>query len=277
MKVKLWGTRAMVPAPHPDTQDYGGNTVCLEIAEEGAPTLILDAGMGLHWLGNNLLKGAYGRGEGDAHLLLTHVHWAHIQGLPFFIPMLIPGNRACIYGPAAELASRLLAQMHESFCPVPNFFAEGIGADIDVVEVGDCTFDIGSLHITATRLNHCGVTGLGYRVEAGGRSIAYLPDVEYLEEAHREQVAAMVLGVDLLFHDAMLTAEEYPSHRGSGHCSIDDGIDVAGRAGVGRLVLFGHHPDRSDTEIDQILAACSGNGLQVDAAREGSEYTLQED
>ena len=172
MKVKLWGTRAMVPAPHPDTQDYGGNTVCLEIAEEGAPTLILDAGMGLHWLGNNLLKGAYGRGEGDAHILLTHVHWDHIQGLPFFTPMLIPGNRACIYGPDAELASRLLAQMHESFCPVPNFFVEGIGADIDVVEVGDCTFDIGSLHITATRLNHCGVTVIGYRVEAGGRTAA---------------------------------------------------------------------------------------------------------
>ena len=105
MKVKLWGTRAMVPAPHPDTQDYGGNTVCLEIAEEGAPTLILDAGMGLHWLGNNLLNGAYGRGEGDAHILLTHVHWDHIQGLPFFTPMLIPGNRACIWARSLDASS----------------------------------------------------------------------------------------------------------------------------------------------------------------------------
>jgi len=87
----------------------------------------------------------------------------------------------------------------------------------------------------------------------------------------------LVQGVDLLFHDAMLTADEYPSHRGRGHCSIDDGVDIATRAAVGRLVLFSHHPDRSDAEVDAILKACSGNGVEVDAARERSEYTLQRD
>ena len=277
MKVKLWGTCAQVPALHPDTQGYGGNTICQKIAEESTPTLILDAGMGLRWLGNDLLKGAYGRGEGDAHVLLTHVHWDHIQGLPFFTPMLIPDNRASTDGPDAELALRLLAQMRTSFCPVPNFFIEGIGAEVDVVEVGDRTFNIGSLRITASRLNHCSMTCLGYRVEAGRHSVAYLPDVEYLEEARHGQVAAIVQGMDLLFHDAVLTAEVYFNYRGSGYCSIDDGIDVATHVGVRRLVLFGHHPDRNDAEIDQILATCSGNSLQVGTARKGSEYILQED
>ena len=278
MKVKLWGTRAQVPVPHPNTQVYGGNTVCIEIEEEGAPTLVLDAGMGLHWLGNHLLKDAFGRGEGHAHILLTHVHWDHIQGIPFFTPMLIQGNRVSIYGPDAELASQLLAQMHTTFCPVPNFFMDDIGAKVEVVEVGESTFAIGTLRIHAALINHrAGVTCLGYRVSAGGRSIAYLPDVEYLQETHRREVVDLVQGVDLLFHDAMLTADEYPSHRGRGHCSIDDGVDIATRAAVGRLVLFSHHPDRSDAEVDAILKACWGNGVEVDAARERSEYTLQRD
>lgn len=276
MQVKLWGTRAQVPVPHPDTQIYGGNTVCIEIESEGAPTLILDAGMGLHWLGNHLLKGAFGRGQGRAHILLTHVHWDHIQGIPFFTPMLIPGNRVTIYGPDAELASQLLTQMNTTFCPVPNFFVHGTGAEVEVIETDESAFAVGSVRIHASLINHRdGVTCLGYRIESDGTSIAYLPDVEYLEEAHRRQVINLVQGVDLLFHDAMLTAAEYPSHRGRGHCSIDDSVDIATRAEVGRLVLFSHHPDRSDAEIDVILESLAGNDLEVDAGREGSEYALR--
>lgn len=278
MKVKLWGTRAQVPTPHPDTQIHGGNTVCIEVRIEGAPTLILDAGMGLHWLGNDLLKGDFGRGQGRAYILLTHVHWDHIQGIPFFTPMLVPGNRITIYGPDTELASQLLAQMHTTFCPVPNFFIDGIGAEVAVEEVEASAFALGTAKIKTALINHrAGATCLGFRIEAGGRSIAYLPDVEYLEDIHRQQVIDLIAGVDLLFHDAMLTADEYPSHRGRGHCSIDDGVDIATRAKVGRLVLFSHHPDRSDAEIDLILAACSGNGVEVDAGREGAEYALQRD
>jgi phosphoribosyl 1,2-cyclic phosphodiesterase len=275
LKVKLWGTRAQVPTPHPNTQIHGGNTVCLEVQVEGTHTLILDAGMGLHWLGNDLLKGDFGRGQGRAHILLTHVHWDHIQGIPFFIPMLIPGNHVTIYGPDTALPSQLRTQMDTFFCPVPNFFLEGIGADVVVEDVEASDFSIGTAKIKTALINHqAGITCLGFRIEANGRSIAYLPDVEYLQEAHRQQVIDLIAGVDLLFHDAMLTSEEYPKHRGRGHCSIDDGIDIAVRAKVGRLVLFSHHPDRSDTEIDTILAACSGNGVAVDAGREGTEYAL---
>jgi len=275
LKVKLWGTRAQVPTPSPNTQIHGGNTACLEVQVEGSPTLILDAGMGLHWLGNHLLKGDFGRGQGRAHILLTHVHWDHIQGIPFFTPMLIPGNHVTIYGPDTAIACQLRTQMHTTFCPVPNFFLEGIGADVVVEEVGTSGFSIGTVKIKAALINHrADTTCLGFRIEADGRSIAYLPDVEYLQEAHRQQVIDLIAGVDLLFHDAMLTYEEYPKHRGSGHCSIDDGVDIAARAKVGRLVLFSHHPDRSDAEINTILAACSGNGVAVDAGREGTEYAL---
>ena len=278
MKIKLWGTRAQVPTPHPDNQIHGGNTACLEVRVEGAPTLILDAGMGLHWLGDDLLKGDFGRGQGTAHILLTHVHWDHIQGIPFFTPLLIPGNHIAIYGPDTELASQLLAQMHTTFCPVPNFFTEGIGAEIVVGEVQASEFTIGNANIKTSPINHWGgAKCMGYRIEADGHSIAYLPDVEYLEEAHRQQVVDLIAGVDLLFHDAMLTADEYPQHRGRGHCSIDDGVDIAVRAKVGRLVLFSHHPDRSDPEIENIVTTCSGNGVEVEAGREGSEYVLQRD
>ena len=277
MKVKIWGTRAQVSSPHPRTQIYGGNTVCVEIQAENAPALILDAGMGIHWLGNHLMKGAFGRGQGQGHILLTHVHWDHIQGIPFFAPMLIPGNHLTIYGPDAALRSQLLAQMQPAFCPVPNFFSAGIGADIEVKDLSASEFSIGAVKVKTVRIHHCDDAAcLGFRLEADGRSIAYLPDVEYLTEAHRQQTISLADGVDLLFHDAMLKAEEYPDHLGQGHCSIDDGIDIASRAAVGKLILFSHHPDRSDVEIDAMLKAATGNGIAIDAASEGTEYTLCE-
>ena len=151
----------------------------------------------------------------------------------------------------------------------------GHPADVVVEEVEARDFSIGTAKIKTALINHrAGITCLGFRIEANGRSIAYLPDVEYLHEEHRQQIIDLIAGVDLLFHDAMLTSEEYPKHRGRGHCSIDDGVDIAVRAKVGRLVLFSHHPDRSDAEIDTILVACLGNGVAVDAGREGTEYAL---
>ena len=272
MKVKIWGTHAQVSSPDPKTQIYGGNTACVEIQAENTPALILDAGMGIHWLGNHLIKGACGRSQDQGHILLTHVHWDHIQDIPFFAPMLIPGNHLTIYGLDAAFLSQLLAQMQPVFCPVPNFFNAGIGADIEVKDLSTGEISIGAVKIKAVRIHHHDdVVCLSFPLEANGHSIAYLPDVEYLTEAHRQQIISLADGVDLLFHDAMLKAEEYPDHLGQGHCSIDDGIDIASRVAVGKPVLFSHHPNRSDVEIDAMLKTATVNA--IDDAIEVTEYT----
>ena len=266
-----------MPTPDAGNRRYGGNTPCVEVRSNEGDLLILDAGIGLHWLGDNLMMNGFGGGQGQAHILVSHTHWGHIQGLPFFLPMLISGNRISIYGigGAESFEDLLLEQMASYYCPVPNFFDDSIGALTTIEEIDEREFDIGSIHVTARRVNHVpGVVTLGFRMEDGSGSLAYIPDVEYLEEAHREQSLALAAGVDLLIHDAHQTTDEYPERRGRGHSSAQDAVDIARRAEARRLVLFHHHPDRSDGAIDDLVRSCESTDLQVDAAREGAEYTL---
>jgi phosphoribosyl 1,2-cyclic phosphodiesterase len=236
---------------------------------------ILDAGMGLHWLGRALMEGDFGAGQGQAHLLLSHTHWGHIQGIPFFTPLLIAGNRFSLYGPGEgePLQDAMRQQLHSTYCPVPNFFNDQVGATILIHEIEEGTFALGDAQVAVRRVNHVpGVTCLAYRLEAGGRALAYIPDVEYRDPSQRRPALELAHRADLLFHDAHCRADEY--RPGCGHASDRQAAELAGEAGARRLALFHHHPERSDREIDAMVAAVQGQGAAVEGARQGQVYKL---
>lgn len=264
-----------MPTPAPANAGYGGDTCCIEVRTPGGTVLILDAGMGLHWLGRSLMEEAFGGGQGQAHLLLTHTHWGHIQGIPFFTPLLIAGNRFSLYGPGEgePLKDAMRQQLHPTYCPVPNFFNDQVGATIQIQEMEEGTFAIGDAQVVVRRVNHSpGITCFAYRLEAGGRTLAYIPDVEYLDPAQRRPALELAHRADLLFHDAHCRTGDYRC--GWGHASDRDAVALADEAGVGRLALFHHHPERSDREIDAAVAAHQGQQLVVEGARQGQVYKL---
>ena len=279
MRVKLWGTRGAIPSPESANLGYGGNTCCVEVEAGDGGCLILDGGIGIHWLGKEMLRGAFGRGQGEAHLLLARSQWDHIQGIPFFIPLLIEGNRFTVCGRGGRgttLGHTLAAQMGRAYCPVPNFLEPDIGATLDIKELGSG----GEFAVGGTRVVYRQLTGgrfadgLGYRLEADGASLAYLPSVEYAAEADRQTALELANGADLLLHDAYYSPEEYGSRVGDGHASDDDAARLARDAGAGKLLLFHHHPDHDDAFIDARVEAYRDSGLDVAGAREGKEFIL---
>ena len=276
MHITLWGTRGSVPMPSPEMARYGGNTPCVGVRTGDGELLILDAGIGLHWLGTDLLGNGFAEGD-QAHILITHTHWGHIQGLPFFPPMLMGGCRIHLYGSGgnASLASVLRRQMERAYCSVPNFFDDHIGATLTVKDIDERAFRIGTTTVTPRRVNHApGVPTFGFRLDDGSSSMAYIPDVEYLDDAHRRPALELADGVDLLIHDAHHTVAEYETRRGFGHCSDATAVALAREAGVGKILLFHHHPDHDDHVIDGIVSAHADGDLSVEAAAERTEYLL---
>jgi phosphoribosyl 1,2-cyclic phosphodiesterase len=280
--VTFWGTRGSTPVPGPDTVRFGGNTPCLSLEARDAPLAILDAGTGARALGAALAN----RAVPEANLLLTHTHWDHIQGLPFFAPLWSGGTALTIRGPrplGAALADVLAAQMQPDVFPVP-FTRFPRPPVIHEVEPG--AFHIPGFAVRAFELHHPGVT-FGYRVEeaAGGPALAYVTDNELSGEptdmpGWRSRLLGWLEGVHTLVHDAMYTAQELPRRAGWGHSSPEEAIDLAVECGAERLVLFHHDPSHDDTDIDRMLqgartyAAAKAPRLELLAASEGTILTF---
>ncbi len=277
MHVKLWGTRGTVPTPTPDVARYGGNTPCVSVHAADGQLIILDAGIGLHWLGNDLLGNGFADG-GEAHILISHMHWGHIQGLPFFNPLLAGNCRVHLYGcgDTASADDVLRRQMKRAYCPVPDFFDDAIGASVTVTDMDEQAFQIGATTVTPRRVNHApGMSTFGFRLDSGGCTLAYIPDVEYLEEDHRRPALELAQGADLLIHDAHHTTAEYDHQRGCGHRSDAAAVHLAQHAGVSKVVLFHHHPDHDDAVIDDIVSAHANADVAVEGAVEQAEYVLE--
>jgi len=281
LSIRFWGVRGSIPAPDAANLRYGGNTSCLEV-RCGDELVILDAGSGLRSLGIELEREAQGRPI-EGSLLVSHTHWDHIQGLPFFAAGYKPGNRFQLFvGPG--LAGRILQGLRDQMSPLhfPVLFEEMAGLQ-PLRELGAKRSRLGSFAVATFPLNHPGGC-TGFRLEARGKSIAYLPDHEPFGSATPQALASQdalvdfLKNVDLLVLDTQYTAEEYAARRGWGHGSLPESVDLAVAANARELVLFHHDPSHHDGQIDAMLAMArqraSGTRLTITAAREGEARDL---
>ena len=247
MQLKIWGCRGSVPSPGPTTVVCGGNTSCVEISLDDGTVLVLDAGTGIRDLGDDLVE----RGVRRIHLLLTHLHLDHVEGLRFFAPIFDPKVTVDVWGPPSTMLS-LEDSIARTFSP--PLFPIDLGVVPAQVAFHDAPrqpWKVEGALVTAALVVHPGPT-LGYRIEADGSSVAYLPDHEPaltgIEERPSDWIsgAAIAEGVDVLLHDAQYFEDEYEQRIGWGHSSVTDTIAYAQALRVGRLVLFHHEPHHSD-------------------------------
>lgn len=288
MKVTLWGVRGSIPVPGPRTVRYGGNTTCIEVRSDDDSLIILDAGTGIFPLAQTLLA----RLPVSANIFISHTHWDHIQGLPFFVPLYIPGNKVRIHG-AYDIVSMqgieqvMDVQLQYSYFPIREAELKA-GIEYANLTVGEAV-TIGDATVTPVLMNHP-VTDLGYRIDCNGKSVfftgdhepwgnIYAPaDAEYadyqvmVEQRHADLDAA-IGPVDLLICDTAYTQAEYPQKVGWGHGTFDSAIALAQRNGVKRLICTHHEPTRSDDALEQVFTEALGRhpdlSCEVLLAREG--------
>lgn len=280
MNVKIWGSRGSIPAPGPETMRYGGNTSCVEVTLDDGTKLILDAGTGIRNLGL-----AFPPVDRPIHILLTHLHLDHVQGLMFFAPVFRPDAEIIVWGPPSEEASlceRIARYISAPLAPVdvrelPFSFREAAPPD----------WQIGSARIHARPVNHRGPT-LGFRIEDGDASLCYIPDHEPglgtpLCELEDEWISGFSLARDasLLIHDCQYTDREYLNHHGWGHSPISDALEFSQRSGAHEVLLFHHDPLHSDefldalgSEVAERWAAAGGDPGRIELATERRELVV---
>jgi phosphoribosyl 1,2-cyclic phosphodiesterase/ActR/RegA family two-component response regulator len=295
-RLKFWGVRGSVPAPGPETVYYGGNTSCVEVRADGE-LIILDAGTGIRQLGRHLQQ-EFGEQPMRMTILVTHTHWDHIQGFPFFAPAYDRRNQVRIFafeGPRKGLEATLSIQMESPYFPISM---QEMPGNIEFEELKALDFEIGKVAVKAAFMNHPGVC-VGYKLITSAATIAYFPDNEMFgrlrsaDAAHQSQehtdfarkqdgrLQEFITGADIVISDAQYDAAEYAEHVGWGHSCIDDVVDLAMAAKVKQLFLFHHDPDHTDAQIAQMLATArkraieAGSSLLIEAAREGLEITFK--
>jgi len=255
MLIRCWGSRGSIAVSGRECLKYGGDTTCLEVVSGSGDLIIIDAGTGIRALGNELVK----NGRRRMNIILTHPHWDHLSGFPFFKPLYRKQSDIHVRGPRTtrdSVMNIVSKTMSPPYFPVE---LEDINADISFHSTGPESFEIGGVKIRSIPLNHTN-RGVGYRLEEGGRSFVFLTDNE-LSHPHpdglkREDYERFSEGADLLFHDAEFTPEDYRRKKGWGHSVYVETVELALKAGVKKLGLFHHNQDRTDGEIDAIVKDC---------------------
>jgi len=305
MRVKFWGVRGSIPCPGPNTAKYGGNSACIELRTGSNNTIIvIDAGSGIRELGTALVKNELSKGPLDLKLFLSHTHWDHIMGFPYFTPIYIPGTKMKVYGPVTfeddPLEDVVGGQMKYRYFPVN---VGELASQIEYIRLKETPLiDLGGgLKLMTKILNHP-ITALGYRFEFQGQVFCTCYDTEpyrnlfITDPDHPDYDEAMAYegelvaqeqnrvleqffaGADLLVHDSQYTDSEFDSKVGWGHTSYEYAIAAANRAGVKKLALFHHDPDRTDDQIDELAQNyCKPEKYgqtEVFFAREGMEIDL---
>ncbi len=294
MKFKFWGVRGSIPTPGPGTVKYGGNTTCIEVRNADNELLILDAGTGIFALAQTLMA----QSPVVAHILITHTHWDHIQGLPFFLPLLVAQNEIHIYGgldPVTQqgIERALTVQLQYSYFPISESQLKA-QVHYHTLIPGEA-FQIGRTKIIPTVLNHP-VLNFGYRLEdTDGSSLFFTGDYEmpinpyhpddpeydanqqFIDDKHSEVLAAMQ-GVEVLIVDASYTDAEYQKKIGWGHGSYGSALTLAKSAAVKQLFMTHHEPTRCDQELEAIfesvVSAAETLDFEVYLAQEGIEHWL---
>jgi len=296
VRVRFWGTRGSIAAPGRSTVRYGGNTSCVEVRTDSGELLILDSGTGIRELGRSLIDTANGPIRG--HILLSHTHWDHIQGFPFFWPAFVPGNEFTIYAARdldRDLEGVLAGQMEYTYFPVR---LGDMRAAVRFSNLGEGQVLVGDIPVDVQYLNHTNLT-LGYRVHADGKVLVYATDTEPHDKrvrsldglkradgtawpAHAEdqRFVEFIRDADMVIHDAQYTAEEFPEKVGWGHSAVEHAVDFAVAGHVKCLVLYHHDPTRTDRAVDALVrrarrrAAAQGASLEIVAAAEGQTMTV---
>jgi phosphoribosyl 1,2-cyclic phosphodiesterase len=277
VRVRLWGTRGSVAAPGADTARYGGNTSCVEVRGPNGTVLVLDAGTGIRPLGRTL-----GRGVRRVDVVLTHLHMDHIQGLGFFAPLYDPDVETHLWGPASttlDLRGRLVRYLSPPLFPIHlRDLRRLVLHDLPAGE-----FDVGEFRIVADRVCHPGFT-VGYRIAAGGATLAYLSDHEPALGVPRFPMRedwtsgyALARDVDLLIHDAQYSLAEYAHHVGWGHSALDHALAFAALTRAKHLVTFHHDPAHDDDDVDRLTAEATAAvcvPCAVTAGAEGAVFEL---
>ena len=291
MLLRFWGTRGSIATPGPSTVRYGGNTSCVEAVTTSGRRFIFDSGTGARALGSHLMASA--PKPIDLTILLSHTHWDHIQGFPFFAPVFVPGNRITVCGPKganSSLPEVLAGQMEYTYFPVD---LGSLGAKIEYRDLNEGAHEIDGVRISVQYLNHPAIA-LGYRIEADGVSLLYLCDHEpYWESLWRSDAepgrlesilhdgdrrhAAFMQNADVVVHDSQYTPEEYPSRINWGHSTYTYVTKMAAAANVKRLFLTHHDPTHNDEFLDRVqeaareVVAAAGSSMRVECAQEGYE------
>lgn len=264
MDVKFWGTRGSIPTPEPEYMKYGGDTPCLEITTSDDKHLILDAGTGIRRLGNDLIARAKGEPI-HADILMTHGHWDHIQGFPFFAPAYIPGNQFAFYGlfkADGRLEESLRGMMGKLYFPV---HLDSLAAELSFQDILEGTRDTNGFQVTNCAVNHP-QGAVAYRVEHDGAAVVYVPDTEHTPDDLQPKLVELSRGAEYLIHDCHFTPEEYESHRDWGHSSYQTAVALAREAEVRTLVIYHHAPEHTDDQMDEILARVRDEWPHVIAA-----------
>jgi len=306
MKIKFWGVRGSIPCPGPDTVEYGGNTACIELRTgDDNRIIIIDAGSGIRALGDSIVRNDLKNGPLKIDIFITHTHWDHIMGFPFFTPIYIPGTEINVYGPVTyedEGLDRIIGdQLRYRYFPVKQ---SELSASINYHPLKERTLDLGDgLFVTTKYLNHP-ILCLGYRFEYKARSFCTAYDTEpflnlfptdpsdpgYDETAaeegekvareENEKILQFFREADLLVYDSQYTKKEYEaSRKGWGHTNFEFALNSAHKAMVKKLLFFHHDPLRTDKELTELVkkyrAKIEGKtNLIIDAAREGMEIEL---
>jgi phosphoribosyl 1,2-cyclic phosphodiesterase len=293
VEVTFWGVRGSIPAPGPETNRYGGNTSCTSVRTAAGRLIILDMGTGAVNLGRSLMNTEFGAGQGEASLLLSHTHWDHIQGFPFFAPIFVSGNHFNIYGAArssAMLEGILEGQMNPHFSPI--YTLKNLGASISILAVPTEEGKLRDLSSTTTRRRapfildgllvralpnpHGPTTSLAYRLQEDDRALVYASDAGYPPEGPSEAMIALYQDADILIHDCTYSPEHRAQRLARGFSSYVDAVDAAVRARVKHLVMFHYDQDYADDFVDELLARCraeldarGGRDIKLTAAAEG--------
>jgi phosphoribosyl 1,2-cyclic phosphodiesterase len=272
--------RGSTPCPCDSNRRYGGNTSCVSLEVAGEDPIVFDLGTGLRFWGETMPRDLPFRGTA----LMSHIHWDHVQGIPFFMPILRPGSHLDIYGPAQEQGT--LGDAMGGFFRPPYFpvTMDGLAGTFAFHDISDGDVAIGNAKVRVREVPHIGPTN-GYRVDWDGVSVAYISDHQSpgsagVGESDRVGDAVLELcdGVDVLIHDAQYSSEEWEQRAHWGHCSVDYAVRVASASGARRLVLFHHDPSHGDDEVDRLLEharATAAPGVEeVIAASEGLTIAL---
>jgi phosphoribosyl 1,2-cyclic phosphodiesterase len=277
LEVTFYGVRGSTPCPSPANQRYGGNTACVTLEVAGEPPIAFDLGTGLRYWGEAI--GSVST-PFNGHALVTHLHWDHVQGLPFFMPINRKGARLEVFGPPHDGLS--IGESFAKFMRPPYFpiHCKDLTGDVQFTDVFDEWFSVGNARVLTRGVPHVGTTN-GYRVEWAGATVAYISD--HQQPADGGYVAPEVLelcrDVDLLIHDAQYTPDEFAERSTWGHCTVRYAVEVARQSGAKRLALFHHDPAHEDDEVDLLAAEAKEwadqlGVAEVFAASEGMRLVL---